>query len=95
MASLASAIFNYYNKWEAKLLQYQEFKKKEEKFGKNDAKQRMSSGNQTAAINQVSNSASAVNEKTLFASEKSAQGEATWISEPFIAGIVCLNGQFT
>lgn len=72
LASLASDIFKFYTKWEGKLLQYQELKKKEEKFGKNDSKQRMSSGS-TTGINQVSAAAgSAGNEK---ASEKLAQGD--------------------
>jgi hypothetical protein len=80
MASLASAIYSFCTKWESKLLQFQELKKKEEKFGKPDSKQRMSSGS-TAGNNPATASTAAVTEKASTA-EKQAQGKISSLSLP-------------
>jgi hypothetical protein len=51
---LSASLYNSYTKWDGKLQQFQELKKKEEKFGKAEAKQRMSSGS-TGGNNSVLN----------------------------------------
>ena len=68
LASLAASIYSFCTKWESKLLQFQELKKKEEKFGKTDPKQRMSSGSasgSSSAAGPAAEKSSAADKSTL------------------------------